>query len=530
MKMRMFLGLVLVCCSLVSCFEDESPKNVKFLNPIQINDFSTPQELYVGQGGRLKLKTLAYKEGMDDAMLSFEWKLQGHGQHETLGNSMILDTVINVPMNREAYSLLYTVTDIENGLTLTKRYYLYVTGQYEAGLLVADTRDNQNSDLHLIVGKNFNRNYSKHDDDHIFENIYSINNGAKIAGCVTDLKSIVSGYIETSIATEHSIEDLSPLDNFTVIRRNNDMFIKSFDREFVVGSLQTCARGPYDVVAVNGHIHKRTQYEEATTYGVGMLLEDLTDDYYITHYLYRPYNPYPKEGDLFGVAYDQKHRRFLAFPHFRSEDNLHVYKNTSKSGEQDPNRLGNKDCMYIGYAPNVTMYAVLKDGDTGLYEIWTFNMNADDKDRTDVITDCYTLDGCTDIENAHTFQSQSIEEVMYYATDDKVYAVLLTASHPRALPKYVANPGEKITGIQLVEYCEGKLEIPNPDKPGELKDLSNSNHMMLVMTYNESTKEGKVITVPILSLGTGDLIQDKTYHREYGPFGRILKTTCYHTR
>ena len=82
----------------------------------------------------------------------------------------------------------------------------------------------------------------------------------------------------------------------------------------------------------------------------------------------------------------------------------------------------------------------------------------------------------------------------------------------------------------MVEYCEGKLEIPNTDKSGELTDLGASNHMMLVMTYNETTREGKVIVVPILSLGTGDLIQDKAYHREYGPFGRILKTTCYHTR
>ena len=530
MKTKIFLGLVMICFLLGSCFDDESSKNVEFLKPIQINDFSTSMELYVSQGGRLKIKTLAYKEGMDDAALSFEWKLQGHGQHETLGNTMILDTVINAPMNREAYSLLYTVTDTENELTVTKRYYLYVTGQYEAGLLVADTKDEQTSDLHLIIGKNFNRNYSKHEDDRVFENIYSINNGTKIGELVTDMKSVVAGYLETSIATEHSVEDLSPLDNFTVIRRNNDMFIKAFDGEFVVGGLNNCARGPYDVIAVNGHIHKRTQYEEATTYGVGMLLEDLTDDYYVTHYLYRPYNPYPGEGDLFGIAYDQKHHRFLAFPHFRSEDNLHIFRNTSADGKQDPNQLGNKECIYIGYGPNVTMYAVLKDSGTGLHEIWTFNMNADDKNRPDVITGCYILDGCPDIEKAHKFQSQAMEEVMYYATDDKVYAVLLTASHPQVLPKYEVNPGEKITGIQVVEYCEGKLEIPNTDKPGELTDLGASNHMMLVMTYNETTREGKVIVVPILSLGTGDLIQDKAYHREYGPFGRILKTTCYHTR
>ena len=66
--------------------------------------------------------------------------------------------------------------------------------------------------------------------------------------------------------------------------------------------------------------------------------------------------------------------------------------------------MGNKECIYIGYGPNVTMYAVLKDSGTGLHEIWTFNMNADDKNRPDVITGCYILDGCPDIEKAHKFR------------------------------------------------------------------------------------------------------------------------------
>ena len=67
MKTKIFLGLVMICFLLGSCFDDESSKNVEFLKPIQINDFSTSMELYVSQGGRLKIKTLAYKEGMDDA-------------------------------------------------------------------------------------------------------------------------------------------------------------------------------------------------------------------------------------------------------------------------------------------------------------------------------------------------------------------------------------------------------------------------------------------------------------------------------
>ena len=61
MKTKIFLGLVMICFLLGSCFDDESSKNVEFLKPIQINDFSTSMELYVSQGGRLKIKTLAYK-------------------------------------------------------------------------------------------------------------------------------------------------------------------------------------------------------------------------------------------------------------------------------------------------------------------------------------------------------------------------------------------------------------------------------------------------------------------------------------
>ncbi|MEI3420434.1 MAG: hypothetical protein V8R91_04845 [Butyricimonas faecihominis] len=104
----------------------------------------------------------------------------------------------------------------------------------------------------------------------------------------------------------------------------------------------------------------------------------------------------------------------------------------------------------------------MKDSDTGLHEIWTFNMNADDKNRPDVITGCYILDGCPDIEKAHKFQSQAMEEVMYYATDDKVYAVLLTASHPQALPKYEANPEKRLREFKWLSTVREnwKFRIP----------------------------------------------------------------------
>lgn len=531
MKIKIWIWLILLGLAMTACFEDESAKDITLPNPIRINDFFTSEELYVTQGGRLKITTLSYKEDTDDSNLKFLWTLRGQGRYDTLGHSMILDTIVNVPISREAYSLLYTVTDTVMDLKLSKRYFLFVTGEYEAGLLVADTRDEQTSDLHLVVGLNFTQNYKDHDNDHNFMDIYSINNGGKVDGLITGMTSLVfSGYLQTNIATKNSIQRLNPLKNFKVTARNNEMFVKPFEGEIEVGKLDISERGSADVAVINGHIHKRLQYDENVTFGVKMLLEDLTDDYYITQYKYRASSPYPSEGDIFGVAFDKKHQRFLAFPFFRQEDNLRIFKHTSMNGKLDPNRVGNKECVYIGHGANVRMYAVLKDNESGKYEIWAFNLNSDDDvNRPDIIPEYYDLSACTDIGKAHSFGSQTMEEVMYYATDDHVYAALLTSEHPQVVPCYDVNAGEKITGIRLVEYCPGQMEIPNAAKPGTTKLSTARNHMLLVYTYNEK-KEGKVIAVPILSLSTGNLMKDKTYHREYGPFGRILGTTCYHTR
>lgn len=143
-----------------------------------------------------------------------------------------------------------------------------------------------------MSSKNFTQDYNREEDKHVFWNVYSVNNGQNVNGLIQDMKNVVGrGFLELSIATDHLIEDLDPLDNFTVMRRNNDMFIKPFEGEMNVGKLGTSSSGPYDIAVVNGFLHKRTQYEEVITYGVGLVLSDLSDDYYITEYKYRSTRP-----------------------------------------------------------------------------------------------------------------------------------------------------------------------------------------------------------------------------------------------
>ena len=52
-----------------------------------------------------------------------------------------------------------------------------------------------------------------------------------------------------------------------------------------------------------------------------------------------------------------------------------------------------------------------------------------------------------------------------------------------------------------------------------------ANRMMVIAIYNESTKEGRLVCVPITNIGSGILEKDKDYHQEYRGFGRILCIT-----
>lgn len=56
----------------------------------------------------------------------------------------------------------------------------------------------------------------------------------------------------------------------------------------------------------------------------------------------------------------------------------------------------------------------------------------------------YDLTSFPDMMDAVDFECSPLEEVLYYATDKKVYALLLPGSDPQAFERYsVEDPNEK---------------------------------------------------------------------------------------
>ena len=77
MKKWLYIILVfqLFC---VACFDDETNKDVKELNPIVIENIDLRYNSFsVYMGDTLKIEPLVFCEGIPDAKMSFEWKMFG---------------------------------------------------------------------------------------------------------------------------------------------------------------------------------------------------------------------------------------------------------------------------------------------------------------------------------------------------------------------------------------------------------------------------------------------------------------------
>ena len=94
--------------------------------------------------------------------------------------------------------------------------------------------------------------------------------------------------------------------------------------------------------------------------------------------------------------------------------------------------------------------------------------------------------------------------------------------------EYTAPEGEEITSMMAWKEYQGKVDYtnPNPDAEGDDKviEVSNNNRMIVLSTYNPSSREGFVRTVAIATLGTGTLEKNRELHGEFGGFGRITAT------
>lgn len=518
MKIKSLLLATGFALMMTACFEDESADDFELVKPIKIefwDDYATSKKVF--QMDTLEIVPVIYKHGVRDEDLEFEWKLQGNNAPETvLSHSMVLKEQISIAPNSSPYDLILTVRDKTTTLEEYARISLTVESKFGEGLLVADTHDEANADLSLVMARNFTRSLQEKDKK-IHYNVYSLmNKGQKIPGLIKDMQSDVKSDSRVlTFMTNTDIHRVDPYD-FTAWQMNNELFYVPLDK-VEPGQLLKKDYGGDEYMLVNGKMHYRNSSWGNLYYSYYLFTPD-DADYQASRMMcvgsgYYTSSPY---------AYDEVKNRFIQLS---NRNDAFVYFVDQEPGLLfDVNDIGAYDAVCMDEGENSNLNTVLKAEDGSGYFVYAIQSTTPDNGHN-LPVGRYDLSACTDIMDAVAFVSSPVSEDFYYATSDRIYALTLNPDcpNPTSQPRYTANPGEKITDMMLWKGEYQRMNVPNESQPNGMGEASNQNRMLVIATYNESTHEGKVITIPIVRLGDGTLETNRIFHNEYGGFGRITK-------
>ena len=519
MKINILLLLSFVLL-LASCYKDDSNDDYKLLSSITIDKEGASDFYSVYQYDRLKIRPVVYREGLDDSKLKYKWEIKDWDVDMVIGDKMELDTIISVPPMTYAYSLLFTVTDETTGISAYKLYEVTVSPILGEGLVVADTRDGgQTSDLSLIMAMNFASGFNDDKSDIIRRDLYSKFNGGKISGPVTGLQNTNYGTNRSlTILTSNDIIRLEPY-TYTITDRGNSIFIiPPKPEEIKPQSIAYLGSIGSELLLMNGHVYPRGCQNNNRVYAYYSVTNDVSD-YYATH-VGPAKTLYNYSANIGGFAFDKLgNRRIIALDNFG--ENMRLLN--SGSDKFDPNNIGKKSCLHIGETKGKIINLLLKDDDQEHYEIYA--LSCDKKDDGSLPCGRYDMSGCPEIASSRFYEFSMVEDVFYYATEKSIYAVEYLHDVPVPYLRYTVEfpESEKITSMNLWKN-NGKIYVPSDDESGK-STISTTNRMMVVSTYNETTKEGKVICLPIATLGIGGIVQDRAFHKTYGGFGKIQCVT-----
>lgn len=518
MRAKIIVLISFCCFFVIGCYEDKSATDFEIVNPINIDfwdNYAESQKVF--QMDTLEIIPIIYKCGVDDSDLEYEWRIQGNDYPVTvLSDKLIFKQQITVAPNSNPYDLILTVTDKATSLKEFAKIRLTVESKFGEGLLVADTHDEITSDISLVMSPNFTRDLQEK-NKRTHYNIYSLmNNGQKVSGVIHDIQSdIKSDSRVLTFMTETDIHRVDPY-GFAAWQMNNDLFYVPLD-DIKPGQLAKDDYGGDEYMTVNGKMHYRNSSWGNLYYSYYLFTPD-NSDYQISYIakLGRDYYA-PKP-----FAYDELKNRLLQMNSYN--DGFMQFRDQEPGVLFDVNNLGAYDAVYMDEGENANLNMVLKAEDGSGYFIFAMQTEVADN-GSNLPVGLYNLSQCTDIMNVVAFASSPISEDFYYATENHVYALTLKPDQPNPISsvRYTTMDGDKITGMMIWKGEYQKMNVPDNSQPSGMSAESNHNRMLVLTTYNDSTKEGKVITIPIIRLGDGTLETNPAFHNVYDGFGRITK-------
>lgn len=504
------LSFITVAITIFSCRKDNSTLDLEKI-PGVIIDTAGAGTLSVFQFDHLVVKPVLKMEGVSEADLTFSWKINltpTDTIYEVIGEGRDLDAEIRFKPNATGYyhQLLYTITDKKTGLEYIMAWPLTIKNNIGEGLVVAETSDNTNTDLSHIMAPEVTSNYTGESVKH---HVYSSINGSHIAGLVKQMRyAPVFGVNALFAITDNSMVRVNTLD-YTYHSMNNDLFFSP--RE----NLKPQALG----ALYQGDVYIGEGKLTATNLGITRKF-GLPYDFKFNvpgHVALNGNSANAGGSDRYTPAvsinfYDEVNGHFVYLPtilQFGGDNTMHAYLPATDKAF-NPGNLPGKVNLAAGISVDRGFLHLLKDKTSGAVALYIFDAGKDNYPNPLTPPSplaVYDLSNAPGINNATKFVLLDDQKVMYYATGNKIYAMLYGTSTPVFEERYTVPAGEEITTLQIYRQVGYPLQASY---------IETNNKQLIMSTYGS---EGKVYLLPITNPGLGNI--DNANVKTFGGFGRI---------
>lgn len=495
MKFRYLLFIIGLCSVLVSCYKDEGNYDYIDLPDIEIK---AEDKVSATQFTTLNIPVEVNIDGASKDDYEYYWRIWSNGidnnGQKVIGRTKDLSYKVDeIP---GSYNLVLTCHNKRTGVDVYKEITLTVQGVITEGWLVLQERNNK-TDFDLIMTPYFSERVKK---DNIIQNLYESVNGEPLDGRGVKIGSysLLGRYQYVTVLTDKGGARLDAVtmqkafDMSTLMRDGK----KWKPENYIFWNYQwTPARFGFDAIVSDGRFYEYSPIDPGfTSYTEPILKDGMT-------YKASPYAP--KWFDYYqGIIFDELRGGFICIA-----KNTWVLQEMPEPVAGQPfdyrNLHGTLKYMDTGF--NNYEYGVIEDWDTHKRTLYVFNFDT----KKNIAIAKYSMENCPELDNCKTYAVGSRGPIFYYATDKRIYLYDYSGSNTAKVVYTLAANDEKITGMKILKPLLNRLITTHP----------YDNKVLIISTYNETKKEGKIY---MYYINESNGIIDTSSEKVFNGFGEII--------
>ena len=457
------IGILLFVLMQISCYKDKGNYDLQEINKITIlkNGSDT---LKVNQFDSLKVETLLEQSlltGEDN--LTYKWSVFLSNPPITGLIDEVLSTEKNLNvqfgLRPDTYTLLYTVTDKNTGVSTFKKYLLQVSSRLSEGWLMISQSNDGKRDVGLL-----------HPDGYAIPSLLSSANPDLMIPSnlhtVRVLTTFFGGSQDIFLLGENESVRVKYTD-FTLVNKGSDWFVEknlnSKPQEF-----------KYDMVGSNAfYLNNGKIYSNQIDFRFGV---PVAGNYSLSRYFIT------SQSSDAGIFYDEIGKRFINYAS-KKFNNFSVQANAPF----DMSNVG-MDVMFGGVAPMSQYSFLMKDSQQKAHVLRIHSAG--------LAVGKYPVDNAEKILQATSVAFSGLYFHIYYAVDNELYLLDVEKNSSKLI--YTFPQGTDITTLTLKQTVSSWVSFPD------------NNRTLAVGTYDQ--QEGKVYVFSIDNLGE---FTNDTYSKLY---------------